>query len=63
MDIILHGLSEYLGISCSNNIGLFLNSLEKPNILSQLIIFKYILLWFALLDIVVNIILFLFYHK
>ena len=30
--IILHGLSEYLGISCSNNIGLFLNSLEKPNI-------------------------------
>ncbi len=37
---------------------LFLESLENPNILSQLIIFKYILSWFALLDIVVNKILF-----
>ena len=44
MDIILHGLSEYFGTSCSNNIGLFLKSLGNPNILSQLIIFKYILL-------------------
>ena len=40
----------------SKNIGLFLESLENPNILSQLIIFKYILSWFALLDVVLNII-------
>ena len=59
IDIILHGLSEYLGVSCSNNIGLFLWSRANPSILSQFIIFKYILSWFALFDIVVNIILFL----
>ena len=53
---MLQGLSEYLLILCSNKIGVFLKFLENPNILSQLIIFKYILSWFALFDIAVNII-------